>query len=109
AIAAGVPVRGKARIRGVVKYSDGDRLITELAAEIAPAAARAPSGIPFLSFAGQVDPTDASVVELGDGGRPAAGIGEDFGLVGGSFQGARHAHAEHAFLIVIEDDFFALC
>src|SRR5260370_25800867 len=91
----------------MVEDGNGDRLITELAAEIAPAAACAPSGISFFPFAGQVAPIDAGVFDLGDGSRPAACIGEDFGLVGGSLQGVSGAHAENAFFIVIEDDFFA--
>src|SRR5258707_15211177 len=91
----------------MVEDGNGDRLITELAAEIAPAAACAPSGISFFPFAGQVAPIDAGVFDLGDRSRPAACIGEDFGLVGGSLQGVSDAHAENTFFIVIEDDFFA--
>src|SRR5260370_5923474 len=91
----------------MVEDGNGDRRIIELADEIAPAAACATSGISFVPFAGQVAPIDGGVFDLGDGSRPAACIGEDFGLVGGSLQGVSDAHAENTFFIVIEDDFFA--
>src|SRR5690348_10331845 len=101
-----MPISREAGIRGMIEYGDGDRLITELAAQVAPAAARAPNGVAFLPFAGQVDSIDAGVIELRNGGRTAAGIRENLGLVGGRFQCAGDAHAEDAFLIVVEDDFF---
>src|SRR5260221_7072975 len=90
----------------MVEDGDGDRLVAELAAEIAPAAARAPGRIAFFAFAGEIDTVYAGVVELSDGGRAAIAVGEDFWLVGGSFQRASDAHAENAFLVVVEDDFF---
>ena len=91
----------------MVEDGDGDRLVTELAAEIAPAAAGAPGSIASFSFAGEVDAVNAGVVELGDRGGAAGGVGKDFGLVRGSFQGASDAHAEDAFFVVGEDHFFA--
>src|SRR5258708_4553232 len=90
----------------MVEDGDGDRLVAELAAEIAPAAARAPGRIAFFAFAGEIDAVYAGVVELSDGGRAAIAVGEDFWLVGRSFQRAIDAHAENAFLVVMEDDFF---
>src|SRR5258708_39161933 len=90
----------------MVEDGDGDRLVADLAAEIAPAAARAPGSIAFCALAGEIDTVYAGVVELSDGGRAAIAVGEDFWLVGESFQRPSDAHAEHAFLVVVEDNFF---
>src|SRR5260221_11855671 len=90
----------------MVENGDRNRLVADLAAQIAPAAARAPGRVSLLAFAGEIDAVYAGVVELSDGGRAAIAVGEDFWLVGGGFQRATDAHAENAFLIVMEDTFF---
>ncbi len=91
----------------MIEDGDGDGLVAELAAEIAPAAPGAPGGFALFSFTGDVDTVDAGVVELGDRGGAAGGVGEDFWLVRGSFQGPSDAHAEDTFFVVGEDDLFA--
>src|SRR5258708_27899630 len=90
----------------MVENGDRNRLVADLAAQIAPAAARAPGRVSLLAFAGEIDAVYAGVVELSDGGRAAIAVGEDFWLVGRSLQRASEAHAEHAFLVVMEDDCF---
>src|SRR5713101_2351810 len=86
-IAASVPVGWKARILRVVEDGYGDGLVADTAAEIAPTAARSPNGFAFFGFTGEIDAVDASVVQLGDSGGAAGGVGEDFGFVGGRFEG----------------------
>src|SRR5260370_28460122 len=53
AIAASVPVGGKAGIGGVVENGDGDGFVADETAEVSPAGARAPGGITFFAFAGE--------------------------------------------------------
>src|SRR5580700_3434028 len=47
AVAARVPVSGESGILGMVENGDRDRLVADLAAQIAPASPRAPSGVAF--------------------------------------------------------------
>src|SRR5271155_585243 len=51
-VAAGMPVRWKTGIRGVIENGDGHRLVANLPTEIAPAAARAPGGFALFALAG---------------------------------------------------------
>src|SRR5260370_2341712 len=74
---------------------------------MAPAATCSPGGVAFLAFAGEIGAVDAGVVQLGHGCGVPAGVGEDFGLIGGGFEGASDAHPEKAFLVVVEANFFA--
>src|SRR2546421_11295571 len=105
AVAAGVPVCGKAGIGRVIQDGDGDGLVGDETAEIAPAAARAPGGVAFFAFTGEVGAVDAGVVQLGDGGGVAAGVGVDLGLVGRDFQSADDAKAQEAVFLILEIDF----
>src|SRR5260221_11977856 len=91
----------------MVENGDRNRLVADLAAQIAPAAARAPGRVSLLAFAGEIDAVYAGVVELSDGGRAAIAVGEDFWLGGGSFQRASDAPADDALLIAMEGNLFS--
>src|SRR5580704_5965712 len=64
AVTAGVPVSGEAGILRVIENGDGHRFVADPATEIAPAPARAPSGVAFPPFAGEISAVDAGVVQL---------------------------------------------
>src|SRR5258708_21412430 len=90
----------------MVENGDRNRLVADLAAQIAPAAARAPGRVSLLAFAGEIDAVYAGVVELSDGGRAGIAVGQDFWLVGRSFQRGSGGHAENRFLIALDDSVF---
>src|ERR1700732_1503542 len=100
-----VPVGWKAGIGRMVENGDGDGLVADEAAEIAPAAARAPGGVAFFAFTGEVGAVDAGVVQLGDGSGVAAGIGVNLGLFGRDFESADDAKAQEAVFLILEIDF----
>src|SRR5262245_10654893 len=104
AVAARVPVGRVAGVLRVVEHQQHDVLALDLARERAPAAARAPDLVARQAFAARVAAGHAGVVEHGNGGRLARGVGEDLRLVGGLLEPARHAQAEDAFLVVGEGD-----
>src|SRR5882724_765629 len=105
AVAAGVPIGGKAGIGRMVENGDGDRLVADETAEIAPAAARAPGGVAFFAFTGEVGAVDAGIVQLGDGGGAAAGVGVDLRFVRRNFKRADDAKAQDAVFLVLEVNF----
>src|SRR5580704_14217781 len=104
AVTAGVPVSGKAGILGVIENGDGHRLVADQATEIAPAPARAPSGIASLSFAGEISAVDAGVVQLSHRCGAAARVRVYLGLVGRNFESADDAKAQHAVFRIGERD-----
>src|SRR5205807_8952743 len=104
-----VPIRRDARIRGMIQNRNRDRLIADLSAQIAPAAARTPGGFAFFAFAGQIDSVHAGVVELRHGSSSPARVGENFRFVRGHFQGTHDAQAEHPVLRISKDYLFVLC
>src|SRR2546429_8156342 len=71
-----------------VENGDGDGLVADEAAEIAPAAARAPGGVAFFAFTGEVGAVDAGVVQLCDGSGVAARGGIHLRVVGRGFESA---------------------
>src|SRR2546426_7035890 len=93
-VAAGVPIGGKTGIGRVVENGDGDGLIADETAEIAPAATRAPGGVALFAFTGEVGAVDADIVQLGDGGGAAAGVGVDLRFVRRNFKRADDAKAK---------------
>src|SRR5882762_2198329 len=90
----------------MVEDGNGHRLAVNLSAEIAPASTSAPGSIALFSFTRQIAAVDTGIIQLGDRGCIAVCVREHFRFVAGSFKVARNAHAEHAFLIVIEHNFF---
>src|SRR5439155_334632 len=100
AIAAGMPVGGKAWIARVVENGDGDRLGADETAEIAPPPARAPGGIALFAFTREVGSIDAGVVQLGDGRGATAGIGVNLRFFRGDFEIANNTKAQHAVLFI---------
>src|ERR1700690_3118675 len=90
----------------MIQNRDGDGFVADHAAEIAPAAARAPSSVALFSFAGEIGAVYAGVVEFGYRCGAAAGVGVDLGLVGRNFERADDAKAEHAVFFVGERNFF---
>src|SRR5882757_9468803 len=101
-----MPVGRKTRIRRMVEDGNGHGLVVDLAGEIAPAPTSAPGSVALSAFTGQIDAVYAGVVQLGDRGWIALCVREHFRFIAGSFQGACNAHAQYAFLIVIEHNFF---
>src|SRR2546429_144812 len=89
-----------------VENGDGDGLVADEAAEIAPAAARAPGGVAFFAFTGEVGAVDAGVVQLCDGSGVAARVGIHLGFVGRDFESADDAKAQEAVFLILEIDFF---
>src|SRR5271168_1709706 len=108
-VAARVPIRRKARIGRMIQDCDGDTLVADFAAEIAPASPRAPSVIAFFSFTRQVGAVDTGIVQLSDGGGPAAGIGVDLGLVRGNLESADDTQSQDAILGIRKRNFFIEC
>ncbi len=106
AIAAGMPVGGKAWIARVVENGDGDRLGADETAEIAPPPARAPGGIALFAFTREVGSIDAGVVQLGDGRGATAGIGVNLRFFRGDFESANNTKAQHAVLFIGERNSF---
>src|SRR6266849_2131869 len=105
AVAAGVPIGGKAGIGRVIEHSDGDGLVANETAEIAPAAARAPGGVALFTFTGEVGAVDAGVVQLCDAGGAAAGVGVDLELVRRDLESTDDAKAQDAVFLILEIDF----
>src|ERR1700730_18184936 len=105
-VTTGVPVGWKARIGRVVENGDGYGLVADETAEITPAAARAPGGVAFLAFTGEVGAVDADVVQLGDGSGAATAVGVDLRFAGRDFESTDHAKAQEAVFFVRERDFF---
>src|SRR5437870_9665297 len=93
----------------MIQNRNRDRLIADLSAQIAPAAARTPGGFAFFAFAGQIDSVHAGVVELRHGSSSPARVGENFRFVRGHFQGTHDAQAEHPVLRISKDYLFVLC
>src|ERR1700676_1830426 len=106
AIAARVQVSGKAGILRMIEDGDGDGLVANQAAEIAPAPAGAPCGVAFFSFACEIGAVDAGVVQLSHRCGAAARIGVNLGLVGRNLESADDAKAQHAVFGVGERNFF---
>src|SRR6266404_5634161 len=105
AVAAGVPIGGKAGIGRVIENSDGDGLVANETAETAPSAARAPGVVALFTFTGEVGAVDAGVVQLGDGGGAAAGVGVDLGLVRRDLESTDDAKAQDAVFLILQIDF----
>ena len=101
-----MPVSGEAGIGGVVENGDGDRLGADKTAEVAPASASAPGGVALLAFTCQIGAVDAGVVQFGDGGGAAAGVGVDLGFVRRDFESADDAKAQDAVFLILEINFF---
>src|SRR6267154_80246 len=91
----------------MVEDGNGHGLVVDLAGEIAPAPTSAPGSVALSAFTGQIDAVYAGVVQLGDRGWIALCVREHFRFIAGSFQAAGNAHAQYAFLIVIEHNVFA--
>src|SRR2546429_9836804 len=89
-----------------VENGDGDGLVADEAAEIAPAAARAPGGVAFFAFTGEVGAVDAGVVQLCDGSGVARPVGINLRFYGRGFQNADHRKAQEAGLLLLRIDLF---
>src|SRR5216683_1542537 len=103
-----MPVCWMPRILWMVEHGDGNGVGADSAGENTPVAAGAPGCVAFFSFAGEVCAVDAVVVHFCYLRGVPSGVGEDFGLVGGGFEGAGYADAEQAFFVVLEDYLFGL-
>src|SRR5712692_2753145 len=106
AVAARVPIGGKAGIGGVIENGDGHRFVTDQTAEVAAASTSAPGGVAFFAFAGEVGAVDAGVVQFGDGRGAATRVSVDLGFVGGNLESADNAKAQDTVFLILEIDFF---
>src|SRR5258708_6788318 len=104
AIPAGVPIGGVARVAWMIEYRKRYVFSADSAREHCPTAAGSPYFVAGLSFAAGVAAGDAGVIQHGNGGGVAAGVGEDLRFVRWLFQLTRDAHADHAFLVVVKND-----
>ena len=98
----GVPVGRVAGVVGVVEDQHDHVFVVDPPRQRHPAGAGAPDRAALQALAAVVDPVHALVVQGGDGGGRAAGVGEDLGLVRGRLEGPRHAEAEDPLLVVRE-------
>src|ERR1019366_9212139 len=105
AVAAGVPVGRIAGVSLVVEDGDGYGLgVGRGSGEFAPASACPPDLLADLAFAGSVDAGGAGRIGCCDLGGLAVGIEENSALLGWGLEEVSDAHAEQAFLVVVEGD-----
>src|SRR5439155_11989051 len=89
-----------------IENDDVDSSAADNTAEFAPAPASSPGGVSFFSFTGEVCSVDAGVVQLGDSGGAAAGVGVALGFVRRDFESADDAKAQDAVSLILEINVF---
>ena len=103
-VAACVPVRGVAPVLRVVEDGERHRRAVHVAVQHRPLAARAPHRVSFLPLGRDVVAVHAGGVHLRHVGHLAARVGELLRLQRRLLELPRDAHADHAFLVVVERD-----